>query len=123
MNIMYRTGYQNFYKAKNTLVYLFKVYLTAFSSSNDMVLNIIIPKLKRKWKEAAGTYMANVEFESLTVVKNTVFWDATPCSLTNLFMFHRYAITQTSKEKNCAEKVWVRNHRIVSILLPCPWRE
>lgn len=58
---MYRIGYQNFYMAKNTLVYLFKVYLTAFSSSNYTVLNIIIPKLERKPKEAVVTYIVNVQ--------------------------------------------------------------
>jgi hypothetical protein len=52
MNIIYRTGYQNFYMANNTLVYLFMVYLTAFSSSNSMPMNgIIIPKLERMWKD------------------------------------------------------------------------
>ena len=52
MNIIYRTGYQNFYMANNTLVYLFMVYLTVFSSSNSMPMNgIIIPKLERMWKD------------------------------------------------------------------------
>lgn len=63
MNIIYRIGYQNFYMANNTLVYLFKVYLMAFSSSNYMAMNdIIIPKLERMWEEAVGTYMVYVRF-------------------------------------------------------------
>jgi len=49
--------------ANNTLMYLFKVYLMAFSSSNYRVLNyVIIPKLERMWKETVVTYMINVRF-------------------------------------------------------------
>ena len=71
MNTIYRVGYQNFYMPNNTLIYLFKVYLMALSSSNYMVLNdIIIPKLKRMWKKAVMTYMVNVRFESLTAVNH-----------------------------------------------------
>jgi len=53
----------NFYMPNNTLVYLLKVYLMAFSSSDFMALNdIIIPKLGRMWNEAVVTYMVNVRF-------------------------------------------------------------
>lgn len=77
--------------AKNTLVYLFKVYLMAVSSSNYMVLNdIIILKFERMWKEAVVTYMMR-DFESHScnyeeyccLRYNTIQSDR------NLFMCHR----------------------------------